>query len=540
MNHFFGTYTVGLSNKQVLDEIDNLGGGHCGFYSFIIGGLHLAKNYQKNDFISRWKELDPSIAAVLDEAQEKDLKELSQDSRLMNPLMKSLRQILSQSYLNSLPSSQPEKNLKFMLHSLSYSEFLHLCRWADAKISKKYDPTGEFSVHSMSCNFLWQNLEIRKIAMQVIRCFKANQLPDSQLEHFIYAAMMTYQEEISKAYQNSAKLNIWMSESQAFILSDIFKIPVVIDPRNTVHPMQVFVHLNNKSNIHWTTLLYNENYSYPFNQIPLENQFASLKDNYFSPALQAVFLARENRKNLIQDLRKYNPQISFREYIALFKQLKATESNFSDFSGHLQNNEFFILFRNCIDAKEQNENEYQIECLRLLIHLDKDNAASYQERLNICLQKSHSISPEEEKLLQQHLFLLNTNKMNARSDQEKQNSCTQQVEEKPLQQHSGSDNHRAKINFPEFDSSDEDSDEDDFDDENLNQFLENISQEFTYLGTGVGFLLSTLSGIVLLTLSVKILPVLLLIAGSTILGCLIGMLFDLGISYVSAGYSPSV
>lgn len=486
-----------------LKAIDNLSEGHCGYISFIIGALHLVKTQQVSGFIERWKELDPQITQLLDMALQLELDVLSYERKLIIPLNFSLRKILKNAYLQSLPEIHETRNVRYYhIHShkrMAFNEFSHLCEWAIHQKFKNNDLSGQFMV--MHFNVLWYFQPLRKIAIEIAECAFLNNIPienEKTLSIYLHAALVQHREAIQNCYVIWSKSTAWMTDSQALQLSEIFDIPVVMDPRKCSRPNKPFIHIQNLSNRHWITLLYESQYPYPFLAISDEAQFRALLNEYFNEQMKESFENIENRNALIADLNHNFANIAcvFERYHQKFLNLKENIGDPNYFSELLKEDPFFMLFQNCIEAKlaiPYVSNEYKIECLKLLMHVDGVNKGFYQNRLDECMSIRYTMGKHE-----QLLFNKYCNLMNSVIDHEER---------------------MVDKNRTDFDDDDV---------EPVDDFLANGSNTYIFPGFAIGFALSSFSAIYLILTSSQLWgPALICILVASITGTVLGALIDL-------------
>lgn len=495
-----------IAPDSQLKEIDNLGAGHCGYISYIIGAFHLVKNHQLTGFIERWKELDPEVSQWLDKALQLELDVLSFERDLIIPLNYSLRKILSNYYLQTLPNFPETKNVRYYQtgpQQIVFSEFSFLCEWAIHQKFKIADRDGCFN--HMSFNLFWKDSHLKKIAISIAESALHNQIQIENpkiLSIYLHAAMVQYRQSIQDACISWSKTSAWMTDSQALQLSEIFDVPVVLDPRKAIKPEKPFIHLNNHRNHHWTTLLYDAQYSYPFKIIHPHVQFRDLKNNYFNDKMIEYFENQEFRTTLIGDLKPHFQSVDevFMGYIEKFESLKKYIQKPKRFSKILQEDPFYLLYRNCIVAKETSTyvaNEYRIECLRLLMYIDVSNKDRYQSDLNECLSIRFTMDEHEQQLFQKFCDFI-------------QKPCSMSTSQEVQIEHTDS------------------VDIEDNDYEWVDQFLATTSKMYLYQGLAIAFVLSSVAAIFLLMTSIQLLPsALICIILASLSGALLGSIIDL-------------
>lgn len=481
--------TNSATNSQ-LTSIDNLGEGHCGYISFIIGALHLAKNGQAPHFLTRWKELDGKISPYLENALKLELSKLSNDRNYIIPLVYSLRKILCQYYLQSLPSHQETRNYQYFSmpdKNMILDEFSHLCRHAIHVKTKKSDMTGEFV--NMRYNNLWYDQQMRQIAKEVAELALRYCVPienEKTLTIFLFAALVYHHDAVERSYRKWSESQIWMTDRQAFQLSEIFNIPVVIST-HCRRPEGGFIHLKNKVNRHWTVLLYDDKYPYRFQELTTEQKFRDLESTYFSENMRSIFRNDSYRDEMVRHIP------SIQKYLDQYKnKLDELETDYHQdrekFITNIENERFFSLFRNCIEAKD-NIIEFQIESSKLLMYLDKENADKYKYSLNLSMNKRYAMTEDEKLLFDQYVEYFRKKKNDLLDGDDSLDSMS--------------------------------------DTELVDEFLKE-TECYSYIGFWIGAVLSTIAAIALIVSSFDLIgPAIICIVLGTIFGFLLGKSFDL-------------
>jgi hypothetical protein len=436
--------------------LDNLGGGDCAIYAFILGELHLAKNHEKITFINKWKKFDPSVAGLLDEALTHEVDfTLARNRAIMDPLKDSMRRILKDYYIASIP-----KNLdlfyQFYLNkgknNIVYEEFYRLCEWARCELNPRLKRTADLSPDAMQTNLLYQyGFEenfYKILAKKVVHTFdslktnKESYPSESVLfDKLVFAAIEANHDRFSRTYERILTSPSWLTESQLHQLADLFEADIFISNRFfTSSNITTFTHLINKENFHWVTELYDSNYQYPLEAQSLEAAFSEALDSVgylylqrfiqneqlicdvFSvdyPQFSEVY-ARLNTKltdlfaifeihnlpELLAECIEQEKVVPISQKNNVFKNIlraKSVEKKHL-FLDLLDGDRTFCLFSNVVEAKQRLDrnpsdaklqNELMIEKLRLLSYIDEENLETYQARLEECLRIRALATPSD-------------------------------------------------------------------------------------------------------------------------------------------------
>ena len=321
------------SMDEHLPILDNLGDGNCAVYAFILGGLHLAKNYHNMSFIKRWKIRDPSVSDLLDQVLGGGIDDsLSFNREVMSVLNRSMRHILIPIWLKAIPNEAKKQSFTYFRDSRelshAFNEFSGLCQFVRYEQNPGQTRLADFNLHAMHSNILYaygyrrREVWILEMTQKVVAVYqdqtKAPTLSFEQKQHIwdklVYASMLEYRAEITEFYRHNLLINSWLSDTHLNQLAEIFDTPLVLNRKFSIcyHPGKPFIHVINRYNAHWLTELYQADYQYPFKAQDLERKFSEAIDGY---------LKLDNQKRFIQ----YGQQCA--QYL---------EHHFSDIGVHFQ------------------------------------------------------------------------------------------------------------------------------------------------------------------------------------------------------------
>ncbi len=436
-----------LSSSTRPKILDNLGGGDCAVYAFILGELHLAKNHEKITFINKWKQFDPSVSAILDEALTHEVDSTLATNRvIMDPLKDSIRRILKDFYIASIPQNL-ELSYQFYLKkgnaNIVYEEFYRLCEWARCELNPRLPRTADLSRDAMQTNLLYQygaeENFYKILAKKVVGTFDALKTNEEQhpieselFDKLVFAAIEANYERFSRAYERILTSPSWLTDSQLHQLADLFEADIFISNRFfTSSKITTFTHLINRGNFHWVTELYDSNYQYPLEAQSFEASFSEALDTVGYLSLQRFIqneqLIRDvfsddysqvtqvyaglntkltglfaifdidNLPQLIDSCVEQERVATGRQKNNVFKNIllaKSVEQQ-RQFLNLLAGDRTLSLFSNVIEAKQRFDlnqldekllNELMIEKLRFLSYIDEENLETYQARLEECMR----------------------------------------------------------------------------------------------------------------------------------------------------------
>jgi hypothetical protein len=267
-----GHFTIFSRENSPYDRYDNLGGGHCGYYALMMGIIHLAKSPTTSErmqlTITNWKTLDPDIGTSLDRAlaPETNILDTTRNQQLAFCLQKSLRKILANQYILSIP--QEFQNLQ-ITNSYAFDQFKFLVESVDPMSSMIY----EDMIANPLCNP--QYLALRKIACAISRHLQNIKYPHHQMyqmlvhDQFLAAAFVRFRQEISDAYRQyyigtpERPSTKWATEQCLLRFADADCLNIPIQILKNGRPLEagrlslneLGVRLNNELDSHWTLYL---------------------------------------------------------------------------------------------------------------------------------------------------------------------------------------------------------------------------------------------------------------------------------------------
>ncbi|NBX84290.1 MAG: hypothetical protein EBQ95_01615 [Gammaproteobacteria bacterium] len=258
----------------VFDRIDNPGGGDCGYYALMMGIIHLAKSPETSarmqETIANWKRLDPAAIADIDTALTPEIQILdkTQNQELMYRLQKSLRKILANKYILSIPERVEQMVPR---DDAAFAQFQFLV--------EQVHPGAQMIHQDILANPLCQQTSqpVKEIALAIDERLEQLKYPHNpkyqKIVHheFIAASFIRFRERVIAAYEHhyvgsqNYGSHAWATEKCLVTLADCLVIPIQIltngqpSPASNLGLNEMGVRLNNEGNAHWTLYLPKQN-----------------------------------------------------------------------------------------------------------------------------------------------------------------------------------------------------------------------------------------------------------------------------------------
>jgi hypothetical protein len=264
-------------------RIDNPGGGNCGYYALMMGIIHLAKSpetkEEMKETIEKWKELDTGAVKDIDTAlsSQIDILDWKDNRDLMYRLQKSLRKLLAEKYISSIPLSVEDIGPKKVA---AFDQFKSLVEnVVNTAGTSKEDNVWNPLCHE-SCTAL------RRIACAIKDHLEQLKFPHSpryqEIVHqeFIAASFIHFRTQVITAYNDYyVGLNSWATEQCLIKLAfDCLGVPIQFltngNPNDaSILPLNgIGVRLNNERNYHWTLYLPEKDSSKAQAAVDVQNQ----------------------------------------------------------------------------------------------------------------------------------------------------------------------------------------------------------------------------------------------------------------------------
>jgi hypothetical protein len=297
----------------VFERIDNPGGGHCGYYALMMGIIHLAKSpettVQMQETITNWKRLDPEAIADIDTALTPDIQILDRahNKELMYRLQKSLRKILANKYIASIPERVEQMAPR---DDAAFAQFKFLV--------EQVHPSARMIREDILANPLCQQSSKPVIEIAGAIDVHLNQLkyPHNPLyqeivhQEFIAASFIRFREQVIAAYQKhyvgspNNESHAWATEKCLVTLAEQECLDIPIQILKNGQPSlasvlglnEMGVRLNNENNAHWTLYLPKQDALEV--QAPVVVHHQEVNNDYIA----------DKRNQLVKERQKLNPE----------------------------------------------------------------------------------------------------------------------------------------------------------------------------------------------------------------------------------------
>ena len=219
-------------------EIDNAGGGNCGYYAMSIGLIKICKEHEA--FIAKWFELDPNLRVSPDFFGTFDLQEMLNNPRRyekanLDLLQASLRKIAYNAYQEHLVRESAIDQVRIRGTHL-YNKFAELVNYY--KQHATGSPNTDFNELAHSSQMLTLAKQNAKASEeQLLRVFLDNV------------------DDIKAAAEKITDNGYWATVDELSAIAGSFDVNLLINQQIMGKPdeLKPTIVLNNHRNAHWTT-----------------------------------------------------------------------------------------------------------------------------------------------------------------------------------------------------------------------------------------------------------------------------------------------
>jgi hypothetical protein len=265
----------------VARKVENPGNGDCAFYAFAIGLIHIIKHEfgcKKTTIFDNWSELDKNIKQYYMPIVKSDVNNIMQNLNLLNPLQRSLRNILFESQIKKLQDVcvHPGKNNQNLIADDNYNLFasLYYDNIESNNCNKLYQ-YEDFDIKDDDCNKFYQCKDIERILSEEFATIRKSASEDKTPELIQLFLRLLYGKNkqpitrdtpipedslIKKAISTIKTDGVWGTAKDLAILAEIFNVNLNIIT-NGIIPSYPFINIpdrhtiiiNNDGNMHWNT-----------------------------------------------------------------------------------------------------------------------------------------------------------------------------------------------------------------------------------------------------------------------------------------------